>query len=74
VPRGAAAAGRRSLQHHDDDGPFESDDAFGPEGSVGPTNQEMLKMLNPLVGPNFNYPVYHHFRWAHCDALGENFP
>jgi hypothetical protein len=61
--------------HHDDDGPFGSDDgADSSEGSVGPPNQEMLRMINPLVGPNFNYPVYHHFHWDHCAAVGEVFP
>ena len=76
IPAYAPEVRRRKLMHHDDDGPFGSDDGSedASVGSVGPPNQEMLQMMNPLVGPNFNYPVYHHFKWDHCAAVGQVFP
>ena len=42
-------------------------------GEVGMTNEEMISLMDPRVGPNLNYPVYHHFRWDHCASVGEPF-
>ena len=40
---------------------------------IGMTNEEMISLMDPRVGPNLKYPVYHHFRWDHCASVGESF-
>ena len=34
--------------------------------TTGPSNALMAATLDPRVGPDFAYPIYHHFKWAHC--------
>ena len=44
-----------------------------PDIPVGLTNDNILELMDPTTGPNFKYPVYHHFTWNHCDKIGVPF-
>ena len=55
--------------HHPDSRIYPSYPA-NEETAVGWTNREMLALMDPQIGPNFTYPVYHHFKWPHCAELG----
>ena len=44
---------------------------------LGRTNAEVLDLIDPRRHPvsiDFEYPIYHHFDWDHCAALGVDFP
>lgn len=39
---------------------------------TGLTNAEMLNLLDPFT-KKYDYPIYHHFKWDHCEELGYHF-
>mmetsp|Transcript_19118 Transcript_19118/g.58930 ORF Transcript_19118/g.58930 Transcript_19118/m.58930 type:complete len:640 (-) Transcript_19118:784-2703(-) len=42
-----------------------------PHVEVGPTNSDTLALIDPTRHTGF--PVYHHFEFSHCEALGVHF-
>lgn len=41
--------------------------------TIGITNRQALALVEPRIGPNFDYPVYQHFRWDHCERVSTSF-
>ena len=40
---------------------------YATGATVGPSNAAVVAALDPRAAPDFSYPLYHHFRWDHCD-------
>ena len=49
----------------------------GSKSRLGRSNLEVLQLMDPRANPvaiDFEYPVYHHFKWDHCAAVGVTWP